>query len=54
MGKQRVPSRNLTLKGSIREVGTGTGDSGGKGRYRVCKVKAHLEFNLARGVKNEQ
>lgn len=53
MDKQRGHSRNLTLKGSIREVETGTGDSGGKGKNRVCKVKAHLEFYLARDVKNK-
>lgn len=53
MDKQRGPSRNLTLKGSIREVKTGTGDSRGKETYSPCKAKAHLEFNLARDVKNK-
>lgn len=53
MDKQRGNSRNLMLKGSIREVKTGTGDSGGKGKNRVCKAKAHLEFYLARDVKNK-
>lgn len=40
--KQRGPSRNLTLKGSIRKVEAGTGDSGGKRQTEGLQSQSSL------------